>query len=708
MSSFERIPLLRFLLPLLAGIIAGKTGQIGIEALVFILTCVLFTFLLYILFKKKENERNLYQTRWVEGLLITVALIISGNILYYNYNALNNSKHFTKQPYNGNYVLVEVSEPPITRKKAVKTVIEVIAVKRGQQWVKTNGKVVQYFEMDTNSLYLDYGDRIIQRAQFTNVSPPLNPHEFNYRQYLADDNIFHQSYIKTGQWKKVGSGYGNPINRLGNKARNFLQEKLKSTGLEGDAYAVVLALLLGVRDKLDADVLKSYSAAGTIHILCVSGLHVGIIFLLISQALAFLNKKSWGNVIQALSIILFIWFYALITGLAPSVQRAATMFTVIVIGKFFRRQTSIYNTLALSAGILIIITPGIISKPGFWLSYLAVLGIVYLYPKIYGLIKIRNKIIEKIWALLCVSLAAQIATSPLSIYYFNQFPNYFLISNIIVVPLATLIVYVGISLIIFSFIPIVSDFIAWVLTYMLKSLNFTVYGIEHLPFSTSVIVIDCIQMGLLYLFLFFLFFYLECKKVFLLKTSLIIFLLTLMIFSMNTIRNQHSKEVTFYVQDKGTAIDIRSGTNVVFIADSIILNNPALVDFHIKGNRTKKGVRHITKVSLADIAITDTIIGKNICMYHHFFAINKNRFLLLDKQLKFKSINAPVCDYIYISSKANKKNTAFIKASEVKKLILASGMSLFKKTELQNALPYTKGYMLYDLKKRGALTIKPF
>ncbi|OPZ98913.1 MAG: Competence protein [Bacteroidetes bacterium ADurb.Bin408] len=332
---------------------------------------------------------------------------------------------------------------------------------------------------------------------------------------------------------------------------------------------------------------------------------------------------------------------------------------------------------------------------------------MYLYPKIYEFIKIRNKFVEKIWALLCVSFAAQIATSPLSLYYFNQFPNYFLVSNIIVVPLASLIVYGGIALITFSFIPVVSDIIAIVLTYMLKILNLTVYSIEHLPYSTSVIVINSMQMGLLYLFLIILFYFFESKRAFLLKGALIIFLFTVLLFSINSIRNMYSKEITFYVQDKGTAIDIRSGKNVVFITDDHILENPAMLDFFIKGNRTKNGVRHIVTVSLTDVPQKDTLIGKDICLYHNFIAFRGNRFVLLNKSHIFPSDKGILCDYIYISHKANRKNTDFIKTSEVKKLILGSGMPLYRKTELHKEFPSVKGYLLYDLKKRGAFTFTP-
>ena len=705
MTLFEKTPLLRFLLPLIAGTALGRFSHISATVLLLILSILIIVLFLIAILSGRQDEKMLYRYQWIEGFLISCSIMATGIFLSINYQSYNNTNHFSRFVHNEENAILQVSEPPSIRKNAVKAVLEVIAVYTDNGWVKTSGKVIQYFEKDTLSSCLKYGDRIVQKAHFTQVPPPLNPHEFNYQKYLADDNIYHQSYIRKGSWKIIGRGYGNLFLRAGYQARYYIQDKLEASGLKGDEYAVVTALILGVRDKLDADLLKSYSSTGTVHILSVSGMHVGLIFILLGLMLSFLDKKAYGRIVSSVLIIFLIWFYAVITGLAPSVQRAATMFTVIILAKLLRKQANIYNTLAFSASLLIIITPAIIAKPGFWLSYLAVLGIVYLYPRFYGLFSVKNKFLEKLWALLCVSLAAQIATSPLSIYYFNQFPNYFLISNIIVVPLATIIVYGGIALFAFSFVPVLSHIIAFALTYLLKGLNFTVHIIENLPYSTSVVVIDYAQMILLYLFLGFIIYYFESRKTVVLKVSLIVFLTLVITGSFKAISNQHEKKITFYAQDKGMAIDIKSGTNVVFIADSVILRNPALIDFHLKSNRLKHGARNITTVPLSALYRTDSVFNENTYIYHHFISFMGCRFMLINTPVESPSSIIPGCDYIYFTGEGTIKSTDKACLLKTKKIILGAGIPFYKRTALHNDFKNTDGFIVFDSKKRGAFTI---
>ena len=215
-----------------------------------------------------------------------------------------------------------------------------------------------------------------------------------------------------------------------------------NNGVEGKQLKVASALLLGYRENLDKELVKSYASAGAMHVLAVSGLHVGILYLLLTRIFSFLKKVKKvknGKFILTILIVSFLWFYAIMTGLSASVMRATTMFSFIVIGnELLNRKTSIYNTLAVSAIILMIINPFIVYQVGFQLSYVAVVGIVYLQPKLNRLFYSRYKLVRGVWAITCVSLAAQIATFPLSLHYFHQFSTYFFISNLIVIPASSL------------------------------------------------------------------------------------------------------------------------------------------------------------------------------------------------------------------------------------------------------------------------------
>ena len=219
------------------------------------------------------------------------------------------------------------------------------------------------------------------------------------------------------------------------------------------------------------------------------------------------------KILKCILLLLILWFYALLSGLSPSISRAALMFSFIIIGQLLGRYTNIYNTLAASAFILLLINPFNVTNVGFQFSYLAVIGIVFLYPKIYNLAYVKNKLLDKAWSLICVSLAAQIIVAPLSIYYFHQFPNYFLLTNIIVIPISTVIIYLVITLIALSWWPAATDILGFVTQKTTYLLNNIVSGIETLPGSvTNEISLGIFNTIIIYLIIFSLIFYLMYKR----------------------------------------------------------------------------------------------------------------------------------------------------------------------------------------------------
>jgi len=635
MSTFEKIPLLRFFIPLLCGVYVSLNYEFN-EHIIFLLFIISFSlFITERFIFKKDADKEEYRYRWLSGIFLSSTLLFSGILLVKNADWAKHPQHFTQYNYKEQLVITRLEENLIERQNSYRTLMKVIAVKQNNKWYKTKGNVIQYFEKDSAVFKLNYGDCILQKAYFTPVAPPLNPHEFNYSRYLAHNGIYHQSYLKAKHWKYIGKNTGYPLLKISYQVKDYLLKKLENTGIYKDGFALISALLLGMSDNLDADTLKNFSAAGTMHVLCVSGLHVGIFFLLLNYLLAFLDKKKSGRWLKALLILLSIWFYAMLTGLAPSVLRASTMFSVIIIAKLIKKHSCIYNTILFSAILLIIIDPQIITKLGFWLSYLAVLGIVYLYPLLYDLLKFKNKYIEKIWALACVSLAAQIATSPLSIYFFNQFPNYFLFSNIIVVPLVTIIVYMSVGLLLFSFVPYLSSFVVFILSFLLKTLQFIVNLIESLPYSTSVMVINQTQLILLYIFILFLILYFEKIKPIYLKSALICLFLIFAISSFNKIKNQTDEKLTLYSINKSFALELKSGNNAVFIADSTLLKKQHLLSYHVKTNQLKTGIKNVIEIPLEKLGLSDSLYNLNTYLLKNYICFGNNKFVVINDNKYF-------------------------------------------------------------------------
>jgi competence protein ComEC len=267
-----------------------------------------------------------------------------------------------------------------------------------------------------------------------------------------------------------------------NKVRGDLIESLNEDSVPSKEHGVISALLVGDRSFLDPQLRNDFADAGAVHILAVSGLHVGIIYLLFLSVFNFLLREKM-RLFKFFLILAVLWGYAAFTGFSPSVLRAATMFSFIAAGKYNSRYVNTYNMIAASALFLLAVNPLLITQIGFQLSYLAVIGIVFFHPKFRALLVIENKYIDMLWSLVCVSFAAQLATFPLSIYYFHQFPMLFMITNIVVIPLATLILYFGVAWVVLLWIPFVSDILGWITIIFTRILNTFVELINTIPFA---------------------------------------------------------------------------------------------------------------------------------------------------------------------------------------------------------------------------------
>jgi competence protein ComEC len=225
--------------------------------------------------------------------------------------------------------------------------------------------------------------------------------------------------------------------------RDFFLTLIEQHVKTKDELAVASAIMLGYRDYMNADIVQAYASSGALHVLSVSGLHVGVLFLALQFLLQWMDKYRQLKWVKVLLVLAVMFFYAVLTGLSPSVLRAVVMFSFFVIAKAINRDNNMYNVLGISCLLLLFWNPYLITEVGFKLSYLAVLGIVVLYPILQPLLTFKNKLLKGAWSITCLSIAAQIATFPISLYYFHQFPNLFLISNLIIIPASDFVLYLG-------------------------------------------------------------------------------------------------------------------------------------------------------------------------------------------------------------------------------------------------------------------------
>lgn len=335
---------------------------------------------------------------------------------------------------------------------------------------KTSGKVILNVNKDSLSKVLNIDEVYASKAIFQELNAPLNPNQFHYKNYLKNKHIYHQLYLKSNELFLISSSI-NTIYGIANLIRKKINESLEKYSFKDDELAVINALLLGQRQYISDEVHANYTGAGAIHILAVSGLHVGIILLLLNLLLKPFENFKRGEVIKLSIILILLWCFAIIAGLSASVIRAVTMFSFIAYAMHIKRATNIFNILAISMFFLLLFKPSFLFDVGFQLSYVAVFAIVWIQPMLYKLWKPKLKSVDYIWQLFTVTIAAQLGVVPISIYYFHQFPSLFFISNLIIIPFLGFILGLGILVIILALLNILPQFFANVYGAIISLMN---------------------------------------------------------------------------------------------------------------------------------------------------------------------------------------------------------------------------------------------
>ena len=355
--------------------------------------------------------------------------------------------HFVLDNNSAKLVINEVLKPGNYHHKYMANVINL-------DGNNTMGKVLLNVQKD--SLYLlRVDDHIFIKTTFETVKGPLNPYYFNYKKYLQKKQIHHQAFASSSSILKLDTKK-TTIKGLAASFRGKVSNSLINNGFKENELAVINALLLGQRSGISKDLLQNYANAGAIHILAVSGLHVGIILLLLNFIFSPLERLKNGKMIKLIIVVLLLWAFAFVAGLSASVVRAVTMFTAVAIGWQVNRPSNVYNTLVTSIFLLLLIQPYFLFDVGFQLSYLAVFSIVWIQPLIYKIWQPKWKVLDYFWKLLTISFAAQFGILPLSLFYFHQFPGLFFLSNMIIIPMLGLILGIGVLVIVlslFDFLP---------------------------------------------------------------------------------------------------------------------------------------------------------------------------------------------------------------------------------------------------------------
>lgn len=637
----SEIIFVRILVPFILGICSVYIFKLPIPVhIILIISLALLIFLFGI--NRYYKTIKAYRFKPIIGALFNCFYFFFGSLLYLLNDESLSKTYFARQSYP--QLKIWINNEPQQTKGILKFNAEVTTGYRNDKAFKLSGQLSISLKIDTiKPISLHYGDELIIAAKYSAVEPPYNFGEFDFKAWLASKNIYQQAFITQNQVIQLRTQKGNPVIKYALDLRKRQVEIYRKMIKNDEAFAVASTLILGYRADLSDETLAAYSKTGTIHALSVSGMHVGIIYMVLNWLLHFLDRKTSLRITKVILICTLIWFYALITGFSPSVLRSAIMISIYILAKSFNKHTNGYNILAFTAFCLLIYNPFLIGDVGFQLSFLAVLGLIYLHPKIYQWFYVPNRLIDWLWSSVALSLAAQIATLPLSIYYFHQFPMYFIFSNLFILLPVTVLMYIGIAILLLKF-GFMGSIFEWLIIFMNNGLKW----IADLPFSgISGIWISQTQLLLLSLSLFLCLNALANYQKRALIASLFTFLLFQSFVTINQLTAFRQRKIIFFTLPKNYAAAFINSQTAILLTD-LKLGHKSF-DFFIKPTLDQIRVKNIHLVSWN----TDTSFAyfakkeHQINFYHY-------RILLLDHRFKDKKItNTPIFHAVWLHQNPN-------------------------------------------------------
>jgi len=524
-----------------------------------------------------------------------ITFFLTGMILVYENDTTNHTNYFEKHLKNTSKVILaidKVLKPGNYHHKYVADVVQVDSK-------KTIGHVLLNIEKDSSPLLFHTGDLVFLKNKFQDIKSSLNPHQFNYKNYLAKQGIYQQVYATKQELLLLDQTSTSFLGFIA-ALRLKIQQSLQQYDFSEDELAVMNALLLGQRQEISKELSDNYSKAGAIHILAVSGLHVGIILLILSFVLKPLERVNKGKLIKLVLVILFLWFFAVLAGMSASVTRAVTMFSAIALGQFFNKRNAVEHSLIFSMFIILLWKPLFLFDVGFQLSYTAVFGIIWVQPVLYQLWKPTFFIVDKGWQLISVSVAAQLGVLPISLFYFHQFPGLFFISNLIIIPFLGVILGLGLVVLVLSYVSILPVFLEGfygdVISILNKVVTFVARQEKFLFSEISFSVIKMIFFYLLIILGFQLFLKLNTKRCFLFLGSILAFQC---VFILEKYTIAQKSELIVFHKSKNTIIGKRKGSSfeVYHSMDSLqISSQKLLINYKVGENISSQNYHKLSNL----------------------------------------------------------------------------------------------------------------
>ncbi len=666
----REIPFLRIGLPLCAGIVTGLYFRPPDIFFIFSVITILLLFTVSLFYNK--GLANMFY-----GFTLTVTLFILGLFLY------TMEKDNISVLGKGTVIVSgTISDYPEEKENTFRIILRLTSVKEKTGNVPVKGSIILYHRKHPEVLSFLPGDQLLIRCSPVKITSRGNPYEFDYRFYMENQGIRYYSF--TGSDDIMA--YNIPGRRSLIHRALIIREKIidmfRERGISGDRLALVAAITLGQKNMLDPEQKQYFMKAGVMHIMAVSGLHAVILSLFVFNILFFLKGRF--NILRVIITLLILWSFAFITGLTPSVLRATLMFTFLHAGKMLKRPVNGINSVLASAFVLILIKPSVILDAGFLLSYSAVIYIICFYRELYLKIRFKNRLPDLIWQSAAVTIIAQIGTLPLTIMLFNRFPTWFILSNIIIVPLSSLVVITGCLVPLTFPVWFLSKFLAEILSFLTGLTEQLTRIAAALPFATieniGINTLNCILLTVT----IFMFTQLILKK----ETISVLYPLAVLLCLLLTglykeISRSRSSELIVYSAIDRPVIGIRTGRMLNVYSDTCL--------------QGQEVIRHLSAINLEKRTIELGMEPLSIRIGDKSILITSNLSNRLLKQISpdFVIITGeePVIDRDILSAPGH--INALIFSSEVK-----------ENYQLAGRIPATAADTVHFVRKNGAFIRK--
>lgn len=560
----------------------------GIQIPPVLISGIVFTaaFILYASFYLLPTVRK-FTLQWLQGISILVMITATGSFLCFIKNPHHQEDNHTSVYKQNDAIIATINEALLDKPKTYKANLSVNGIYHNKTCRPATGTIIAYFDKAGLDQSLAYGTQIVFVKAPQSIINPNNPGAFDYQRFLLFQGITAQVYLKNDEYKILSGNKGSPLKTFILHMQTYILHTIKTFIPNPKEQGVAEALLIGYRNDLDKQLVQSYANTGVVHIIAISGLHLGMIYGFILLLFSPYKRKRWYRFAMPVTALFVIWMFTLLAGAVPSILRSAVTFTFIPLGVLINRKTNQYNTLAASAFCLLLFNPYYLWDVGFQLSYTAVLSIFLFVKPIHNLLYIKNRILNNIWLSACVTLAAQILTLPVILYNFHQFPALFLLTNLLVLFLSEVILFALLFLVLIGLLTPIAAITGKITQAMIWLMNSIIEYTEKVPSSVwKGIKTDAVQAWLLYLFIILIVLWLLYRLPKLFVYSLMILAILFAYTSIDVWQKNHQRKLVVYSVQKHTAIDIITGRKALCLYDDKLVSDITALNFTISPAHT--------------------------------------------------------------------------------------------------------------------------